>query len=123
MEIEARQKITGKLSGILARGGQQARESYRKLTDSLSSYARAQTLLNNAEPYVLYSPPSAERTTSVMEREMREVNRRTDVGARWSVNGITNLVRLRLAKRHNPDDYERVWSPLRKPASTMVFSC
>jgi len=123
VEIDARRKITGKLSGILARGGGRARESYRKLADSLSSYARAQTLLTNAEPYILYSPPSAERTTSVMEREMREVNRRTDVGARWSVSGITNLVRLRLAKRHNPDDYERVWSPLRKPASTMAFSC
>ncbi len=58
-----------------------------------------------------------------MEREMREVNRRTDVGARWSVSGIMNLVRLRLAKRHHPDDYGRLWSPLRKPASTTVFLC
>jgi hypothetical protein len=32
-----------------------------------------------------------------MEREMRELNRRTDVGARWSVPGIMNLTKLRLA--------------------------
>ena len=46
--------------------------------------------------------------------------RRTDVGARGSVRGITNLMRLRLAKRHNLDDYARLWSPLRKPTSTTV---
>jgi hypothetical protein len=123
MGLEARRKITGKLSGTLARGGQGARESFHRLTGNLSGYPRAHALLSNAEPYMLHTPPSAERTTSVMEREMREVDRRTDVGARWSVSGITNLVRLRLAKRHNPDDYERVWRPLRKPVSTMVFSC
>lgn len=123
MEIEARRKITRKLSGILARGGRLARAAFRRLTDRLASYSSAHALLSNAEPYILYDPPSAERTTSIMEREMREVNRRTDVGARWSVNGITNLVRLRLAKRHNPDDYERLWSPLRKPASTTVSLC
>jgi hypothetical protein len=123
MEIEARRRITGKVSGILARGGEAARSSYRKLTDSLSGYPSAHTLLCNAEPNILYTPPSAERTTSVMEREMREVNRRTDIGARWSVSGITNLVRLRVAKRHNPDDYARLWSPLRKPAFTTVSLC
>lgn len=31
-------------------------------------------------------------TTSPVEREMREINRRADVGVRWSVSGIENLL-------------------------------
>lgn len=123
LSVEERKPLAGKLSGILARGGAKARKKYREFTDGLEAYSSAHSFLTNAEPYILYSPPSSERTTSVMEREMREVNRRTDVGARWSVRGISNLLKLRLAKRHNPDDYERVWSPLQKPALTLVSSC
>jgi len=123
LSVEERKPLAGKLSGILARGGAKARQQYRKFTDGLEAYSRAHTLLTNAEPYILYSPPSSERTTSVMEREMREVNRRTDVGARWSIRGISNLLKLRLAKRHNPDDHERVWSPLQRPTLTLVSSC
>jgi hypothetical protein len=123
LSVEERKPLAGKLGGILARGGAKARKQYRKFTDGLEAYSSAYSLLTNAEAYILYSPPSSERTTSVMEREMREVNRRTDVGARWSIRGISNLLKLRLAKRHNPDDYERVWSPLQKPALTLVSSC
>lgn len=123
LTVEERKPLAGKLSGILARGGAKARKHYETFTDQLEGYPRAHSLLTNAEPHILYSPPSAERTTSVMEREMREVNRRTDVGARWSLWGIANLLKLRLAKRHNPDDYERVWGPLQKPALTLVSSC
>lgn len=123
LSVEERKPLAGKLSGILARGGARARRQYREFIDGLDAYPSAYSLLTNAEPYILYSPPSPERTTSVMEREMREVNRRTDVGARWSTGGISNLLKLRLAKRHNPDDYERVWSPLQNPALTLVSSC
>lgn len=123
LSVEERTPLAGRLSGILARGGAKARTQYREFTDGLQAYSSAHSLLTNAEPHILYSPPSSERTTSVMEREMREVNRRTDVGARWSVRGIANLLQLRLAKRHNPDDYERVWSPLQKPAQLTVSLC
>jgi len=123
MAVAERKKLSGKLNGIMSRGGAWARHQYRRIVESLDAYPRAQGLLERAEPFVLYSPPSAERTTSVMEREMREVNRRTDVGARWSVSGITNLTKLRLAKRHNPDDYERSWNPLHNPAHIAVSTC
>lgn len=126
LSVEERKPLAGKLSGILARGGRggaKARKQYRTFTDGLEAYSSAHSLLTNAEPYILYSPPSSERTTSIMEREMRELNRRTDVGARWSIRGIANLLKLRLAKRHNPDDYERVWSPLQTHALTLVSSC
>lgn len=123
LRVAERTPLAGELSGILARGGAKGRTQYRDFTERLRGYASAHSLLANAEPCILYSPPSSERTTSVMEREMREVNRRTDVGARWSVRGIANLLKLRLAKRHNPDDYERVWSPLQKTALNLVSSC
>ena len=37
-------------------------------------------------------------TTSPVEREIREINRRADVGVRWSVKGIENLL---LVKTYN----------------------
>jgi hypothetical protein len=73
-------------------------------------------MLRNVSPYVLSRRRPAERTTSVIEREMREINRRTDVGARWSIPGVDHLLRLRHAKRINPDDFARVWSAVQMPA-------
>ena len=40
-------------------------------------------------------------TTSPLEREMRELNRRADVGARWSPKGIENVLKLLFHKRLN----------------------
>jgi len=40
-------------------------------------------------------------TTSPVEREMREINRRADVGARWSKKGIENVLKLLMLKRFN----------------------
>jgi hypothetical protein len=56
----------------------------------------------------------------VIEREMREINRRSDVGARWSIPGVDHLLRLRHSKRINPDDFNRVWSTVQKPAFHLV---
>lgn len=107
----------------MSRGGVWARERYRHIVDSLNACPRAQGLIERAEPCILDSPPSAERTPSVIEQEMRELNRRIDGGTLWSVSGITNLAKLRLAKRHNPDDYQRIWSPLQNTAQIAVSTC
>ena len=40
-------------------------------------------------------------TTSPLEREMRELNRRADVGTRWSVQGIENVLKVLFHYRHN----------------------
>lgn len=85
------------------------RERYASLCSRLACYAKASTMLVDARENVLFDVPSRERTTSVIEREMREINRRSDVGVRWSERGIDNLLRLRAAKRINKDDFERVW--------------
>lgn len=85
------------------------RERYDALCRELACYPKAHTMLVDARENVLFDMPSRERTTSVIEREMREINRRSDVGVRWSEAGIDNLLRLRAAKRINKDDFERVW--------------
>src|SRR5688500_22733 len=85
------------------------RERYAALCNELACYPKAHAMLVDARENVLFEVPSRERTTSVIEREMREINRRSDVGVRWSERGIDNLLRLRAAKRINKDDFERVW--------------
>jgi Transposase, Mutator family len=85
------------------------RERYEALCRQLPCYPKTHTMLVDARMNVLFDVPSPERTTSVIEREMREINRRSDVGVRWSERGIDNLLRLRAAKRINKDDFERVW--------------
>ena len=49
-------------------------------------------------------------TTSPLEREMRELNRRADVGARWSPKGIGNVLKLLFHKRLNNNPGESLWS-------------
>ena len=45
--------------------------------------------------------------TGVLERVMREMNRRTDVGVRWSVPGVRAILMVKLQRKyaHGP------WSP------------
>jgi transposase-like protein len=123
MPLAERTELAGTLSGILTRGGREGRAAYNRLQRRLKGYRRAWRLLENARPYILDEDRSALRTTSLAERAMRELNRRTDVGVRWSVPGVGNLLKLRLAKRYNPDDYERVWRPPRTVDATLVSQC
>ena len=53
--------------------------------------------------------PRAIRSTSPVERQMREINRRTDVGVRWSISGVKNLVALDLIRRLDPKQWEALW--------------
>lgn len=98
---------------ILFRETTQARKRrrYERFTRWIGRISpTAQKQLQQASAWLLYEEPSAERTTSLAERQMREVNRRMEIGARWSDSGALNLLRLRLAQQHNPDDYARLWS-------------
>jgi hypothetical protein len=89
--------------------------AFEALRDALQDCPQASTMLRNVASYVVAEHRPPERTTSVIEREMREINRRTDVGARWSVPGVDHLLRLRHSKRINPDDFNRVWSAVESP--------
>jgi len=53
--------------------------------------------------------PCAISSTSPLERQMREINRRTDVGVRWSVPGVQNLIGLDLVRRFDPEQWQVLW--------------
>lgn len=111
VKLAERKLLTAELGKIVwGRTIANRRERYAALCSQLAGYRKAHTMLVDAKENVLFEVPSRERTTSVIEREMREINRRSDVGVRWSERGIDNLLRLRAAKRINKDDFERVWS-------------
>lgn len=87
-----------------------AEERYRRVMGRLRGYETTYRQLKRAEPHLFLAAPSLERTTSLIERQMREVDRRAWNGARWSDRGLENLMRLSLARVHNPDDYARLWN-------------
>lgn len=87
------------------------RRSYTRLVRVLGSISpTAQKQLQAAAGLILYEVASEERTTSLLERQMREINRRMENGARWSERGAQHLLGLCLARTHNPDDYARLWT-------------
>lgn len=110
--LKMRRKLKDELHSIIwAPGRSQAerRALYNGFIDRLSFSPSAQFQLRQAAGYILYDEPSPERTTSLIERQMREVDRRAVIGVRWSVPGIRNLMLLRMARTHNADDYARLW--------------
>ena len=108
--IQERKHLQRELRGILW-GKQRQRTKQRGYTRFMERLPlRSRKQLERARPYILFDAPSGERTTSLVERQMREINRRVNVGARWSVPGVENLMRLSMTQRHNADDYHRLWS-------------
>jgi hypothetical protein len=76
--------------------------------------------LLNAAPYALtfLTHPDAGRllfgdkghpelATGVLERVMREMNRRTDVGVRWSVVGVRGMLMVKLGRKYAHGRYAR----------------
>ena len=122
MKNEERKQKVAELSRILWKEKEKEGRApaYQALCNALAHCPQAHTMLSNVEAYVLSDERPSERTTSVIEREMREINRRTDVGARWTVCGVDHLLRLRHSKRINPDDFDRVWRAVQKPVVQLV---
>jgi hypothetical protein len=121
VKVKERRPLTAELTDLVwGEKPKDRRAEYAKFCATLARFPKAHTMLSDALDNVLFDEPSSERTSSVMEREMREINRRSDVGVRWSVPGIDNLLRLRAARRINKDDFERVWSPVRTDAIQVV---
>src|SRR5215204_3176715 len=105
-----RKRLQSELTGILwGKQGQRTKQRrYARFLKQLPPRSRKQ--LERARPHILFDAPSRERTTSLVERQMREINRRVNVGVRWSLRGVENLMRLAMTQRHNADDYHRLWS-------------
>jgi hypothetical protein len=121
VKVKERRPLTAKLAHIIwGETTKDRRAEYTKFCAELAHRPKAHTMLSDALDNVLFDEPSSERTSSVLEREMREINRRGDVGVRWSDPGIDNLLRLRAARRINKDDFERVWSPVSTTAIQVV---
>lgn len=60
-------------------------------------------------------------STSPLERQMREINRRTDVGVRWTASGVQNLIGLDLVRRFDPEQWQTLWLlPQRAPADFSI---
>lgn len=105
--LERRKQMVAELRGII---GSRDHDRYERFTNRLRRGTHSRAHLEHAKPYIMYEPRSSVRTTSWAERQMRELNRRTDVGVRWSPYGVANMLMLRLATLHNRDDYERIWT-------------
>ena len=120
MKVPERKRRVAELVRIVWGPEENRAAAYRAFCNALRHCPQAHAMLGNAATYVLSERRPSERTTSVIEREMREINRRTDVGARWSEPGVDHLLRLRHSKRINPDDFDRVWSAVQKPVLHLV---
>lgn len=54
--------------------------------------------------------------TGVLERQMREINARTDIGgSRWSVAGLRDLIHLLLARTTNHPAWDSLWRETHQP--------
>ena len=126
-----REPFTQRLKAILddkKKTKRQSEKQLRSLVKSLQVFGcqRTATFLNNAWPDVFtykeepvaipllnfYDGSQRTRvytTTSVLEREMREINRRADVGARWSIPGITNNLGLKVARKYKHREWYKLW--------------
>lgn len=69
---------------------------YREAPDGIFSESRS------GEPFAIMA-------TSPVERQMREINRRTDVGARWSIPGVHNIIALDLCRRLDRHQWQDLW--------------
>lgn len=115
------EELHGLLFDVPAPDGEGRRAAIRRWAKGrLEGRSDAQTLVLGAVGEICFSPPSPLRTTSHAERAMRELNRRTDVGVRWTRSGVANMLRLRLSRRYNPDDYARIWSNTHEQTSVEV---
>jgi len=47
--------------------------------------------------------------TSVIERAMREINRREEIGVRWSDNGLLNLIKLKMTKLYHKPFWRKLF--------------
>ncbi len=80
-------------------------ERYLKWQENLARiglFTTANHLKNAAnEAFSYLKEPFAYIDTSPLEREMRELNRRADIGARWSPKGLENVLKLLFHRRLN----------------------
>jgi transposase-like protein len=133
---EVRDAMRARLADLLAdayRTGDldAAQGAYRDLIDLWDAFGAPRTAayLRAAEPdvFTFITHPDAGRlvfgdrgrpelATGVLERVMRELNRRTDVGVRWTIDGLRALLMTKLARKYD----HPAWSPPRDSADNQT---
>jgi len=102
LPIEQRAPYVKELIGILHRSPnvKEMKGTYRSFIQKLKLNGLIQSAvhLRNAEPEIatFREHGIVGYTTSPVEREMREINRRVDIGVRWSVPGVENLLLVKM---------------------------
>jgi hypothetical protein len=99
-------------------------KKYNKLIEKCKVYNLTSTnsFLENAKEHLFTYKQFAEkdlhgRTNSVIERQMREVNRRMENGSRWTEKGAQNLLNLKFIEELNPESYDYLWKLRKKHKS------
>lgn len=59
-------------------------------------------------------------SNSLIEREMREINRRTDIGCRWSDEGVYKIIKLLEVKRHATHNFDQYFKQNRRPIINLL---
>lgn len=106
-------------------------EKYNKLIEQSRVYDLPSTnsFLENAKEHLFTYKQFAEkdqhgRTNSIIERQMREVNRRMENGSRWTEKGAQNLLCLKFVEELNPESYDYLWKLRKKHKSAFsVIQC
>lgn len=115
----------------------QARIAYAALQDELCllGFDNGSRYLQKAQPAVFtfqqqpagawddrdwHATSRAIVATSPLEREMREINRRTDNGSRWGIPGVRHLIGLDLVRRYDATQWRQLWQLPEEP--TVSFS-
>ena len=49
-------------------------------------------------------------TTAVIERFMREIKRRSEIGVRWTSKGLVNLLKIKLISEYNKEQFQKMWN-------------
>lgn len=124
-----RRELRARLADLLADAHrehdlQRAQSAYQELIDEMEARGvlGAARYLKAAAPevFTFISHPDAGRllfgdkgrpelATGVLERVMRELNRRTDLGVRWSIDGCRALLMLKLARKYHHSEWP--WKP------------
>jgi hypothetical protein len=106
MKVGRRRHYQDRLKSLLWHPGPRAPEGLEAFIKELQhdGFCQSAEHLKNAQPQTFTWQSDngfAFTTTAPLEREMRELNRRADVGARWSNRGIENVLSVLFHYRLN----------------------
>jgi hypothetical protein len=81
--------------------------------------------LKNAMPGIFHNKDDwnnrkKHSSNSLIEREMREINRRTDIGCRWSDKGVYKMIKLLQINRHATHNFDQYFKQNRRPIINLL---